>query len=174
MSQTLLLGLGNILYGDEGLGVQMLHHLRRKYRFSAEVALRDGGVLGWSLIPEIVAARRVIIIDAVAGEVGAIYRFTGRDLLSGKQYGKLSSHEWGVPELLSAIELHGDLPEVIIVAMGVSPIMQLSLGLSEPVRARFRALEQTLLATLAGWGIAPQGVESATGPLEAEELVRHA
>lgn len=177
MSQTLLLGLGNILYGDEGLGVQVLHFLRRKYRFSAEVALRDGGVLGWSLIPEIVAARQVIIIDAIAGEVGAIYRFLGRDLLSGKQYGKLSSHEWGVPELLSAIELHGDLPEVIIVAMGVSPTVQLSLGLSEPVRARIGALEQALLATLAGWGITPHAVDtqvSVTEPLEAEELVRHA
>jgi hydrogenase maturation protease len=130
--------------------------------------------LGWLLIPEIVAARRVIIIDAVAGEVGAVYRFTGRDLLSGKQYGKLSSHEWGVPELLMAIELHGDLPEVIIVAMGVKPTMQLSLGLSEPVQARLGALEQVLLATLADWGIAPQSVASVSEPLRAEELIRHA
>jgi len=108
--------------------------------------------------------------------VGASYRFTGRDLLSGKPYGKLSSLEWGVPELLSAIELHGDLPEVIIAAMGVSPIsaaprrsrtMQLNLALSEPVRARLGALEQVLLATLADWGIAPRAVAAQVGVSEA-------
>jgi len=73
-----------------------------------------------------------------------------------------------------AIELYGDLPEVIIVAMRVKPTMQLSLGLSEPVRARLGSLEQVLLATLADWGIMPQGVENVGEPLDAEELVRHA
>ena len=73
-----------------------------------------------------------------------------------------------------AIELHGDLPEVIMVAMGVKPTVQLSLGLSEPVRARLGSLEQVLLATLADWGITPQSVASVTEPLRAEELVRHA
>lgn len=73
-----------------------------------------------------------------------------------------------------AIELHGDLPEVIIVNMGVKPTVQLSFGLSEPVQARLGALEQVLLATLADWGIAPQSVASVSEPLKAEELVRHA
>jgi hydrogenase maturation protease len=182
MSTTvLLLGLGNVLYGDEGVGVHMLHYLRRKYRFGAEVALRDGGALGWHLVPIIAAYERVLIIDAVAGEVGAIYRFTHHDIPSAVQYGKLSSHEWEVPELLTAIELHGDLPEVQIVAIGVNPTElvtdRLSFGLSETIRGRLGALEQVILATLAHWGIAPQSADphvSLSDPLDVEALVHHA
>ncbi len=154
---VLLVGVGNILYGDEGLGVYLAHRVRRDYDLPAGLEILDGGALGWHLLPHLAAARRVVIVDAVAAEVGTIYRFGHHDVPSAVHYGKLSSHEWEVPELLWAMEVHGDLPPTTIVAMGVDPaelhLDRLSMGLSAAVAARLPVLELVLLAELADAGM---------------------
>lgn len=172
---VLLLGVGNILYGDEGLGVYVVHRLRRNYVVPDDLKILDGGALGWHLVPYIAEARRVIIVDAVAAEVGSVYRFRHHDIPSGVHYGKLSSHEWEVPELLWAMEMHGDLPPTRIIAMGVDPaelhLDHLAMGLSPAVEARLPALELVLLAELSDAGITLEPRHHPIGVPDAEELV---
>ncbi len=154
---VLLLGVGNILYGDEGLGVYLVHRLRRGYRVPPDLRIIDGGAAGWHLQPYIAEARRAVIVDAVAGEAGSIYRFSHRDIPSGLRSGTLRSHELDVAELLRTMESQGELPPTRIIAMGVTgvstPLDRLAMGLSPEIEARLPALELVLLAELADAGV---------------------
>jgi hydrogenase maturation protease len=118
----LVLGVGNVFYGDEGAGVHLVHHLRSKYAFPPHVTVMDGGTLGWQLLHHIAEYDRVVLVDAVAAPPGKVYCFGRSDVPDEIGYGKLSSHEWEVPDLLTAMDLYGDLPEVTIVAIGVDPL----------------------------------------------------
>ena len=154
---VLLLGVGNILYGDEGLGVYIVHRLRRAYKIPSALRIIDGGAAGWHLEPYIAEARRVVIVDAVAGQAGSIYRFSHRDIPACIQKNTLMSHELEVGELLKAMEAQGALPPTRIIAMGVTPssapLDHLSMGLSPEVESRLPALELVLLAELADAGM---------------------
>ncbi len=154
---VLLLGVGNILYGDEGLGVYVVHRLRRAYKIPPALRIIDGGAAGWHLEPYIAEARRVVIVDAVAGEAGSIYRFSHRDIPACVQKTTLMSHELEVGELLKAMDTKGELPPTRIIAMGVTPttaaLDHLSMGLSPEVETRLPALELVLLAELADAGV---------------------
>ncbi len=176
MKRCLVLGVGNILYGDEGVGVHLLHRLRRRYRFPPGVELQDGGVLGWHLLPLLAQYPQVLLLDALAGEVGAVYRFPPEALGGLALFGKLSSHEWGILDLLWAMELHGDRPEkVAVVAMGVTPAAikgeTLEFGLSEGIRARLPAMEAVALGALEAWGIHPEPVPEAEENVDLEAIL---
>lgn len=177
----LVLGVGNVYYGDEGAGVHALHYLRTRYRFPEHVALVDGGTLGWQLLGLIAEYRHVVLIDAVAAPVGRVYRFTRDEVPAEVGFGKLSSHEWEVPDLLTAMALHGDLPDVTIVAIGVAPAQlegsELAVGLSDAVRGRVGALTTVVLRELERLGAAPPEVAREVAPdtrFTLEELTLHA
>lgn len=174
----LILGVGNVYYGDEGAGVHLVHHLLRRYAFPEGVDVVDGGTLGWHLLNMIAEYRHVILIDAVAAPPGKVYRFGKGEVPDEIGYGKLSSHEWEVPDLLTAMDLHGDLPDVTIVAIGVRPIEfetnEVGAVLSDTIRTRMPALETVLLRELEAHGVdlvdlAPD--LGADDPLSVEEIV---
>lgn len=176
MKRHLVLGLGNILYGDEGVGVHLLHRLRRRYRFPASVDLKDGGALGWHLLPLLAHYPRVLLLDALAGEVGAVYRFLPQALGELAQYGKLSSHEWGILDLLMAMDLHGDRPEeVVVVAMGVTPAAikgeELEFGLSPAVHKQLPIMERVALGVLEAWGIPVEPLAPGEEELALEDIL---
>lgn len=157
--EILLLGVGNILYGDEGVGVALVNRLQTRYRFPERLEILDGGTLAWNLLPLIAGREQVIVVDAVAAEPGAIYRFGLHEIPSAIQYGKLSSHEWEMPELLTAMEIHGDLPPTTFIAIGVHPLalvsQSLQTELSPMIEARLGALESVVLQELQRLGIEP-------------------
>ncbi len=153
---VLLLGVGNILYGDEGLGVYVVHRIRRTYSIPPDLRIIDCGALGWHIVPYLQQARRAIVVDAVAAPLGSIYRYTHHDVPEGVRHAKLSSEELQLPELLATVEAQGDLPPTRIVAMGVEPGKRddaLGVGLSSGIEARLPALELLLLAELSDAGI---------------------
>ncbi len=78
MADILILGVGNILFADEGLGV---HYLREKYHFAPSVDVADGGTMAYQLIDRIAAYPHVLIVDAalMSQETGQIYRFRYED-----------------------------------------------------------------------------------------------
>jgi hydrogenase maturation protease len=184
----LVLGVGNVFYGDEGAGVHLVHYLRSKYRFPDGVAIEDGGTLGWQLLNLIAEHDHVILVDAVAAPVGKVYRFGPGEVPAEVGYGKLSSHEWEVPDLLSAMALYGDLPDVVVVAIGVDPLEfsggDVGVGLGPVVRGRMEALASVVLQEMARFGVEPDVVrpeltadtrflaEDIIGV--AEETIRHA
>lgn len=175
----LVLGVGNVYYGDEGAGVHLMHYLRSKYAFPEHVEVVDGGTLGWQLLNLIAEYEHVVLVDAVAAPPGKVYRFGRGEVPAEIGYGKLSSHEWEVPDLLTAMDLYGDLPDVTIVAIGVSPLEfetgEVGVTLSEPIRGRMGALASVLLAELEEkHGIVPTVVQPDLRPdarFSAEEIV---
>jgi len=174
----LVLGVGNVYYGDEGAGVHLMHYLRTKYVFPEGVDVVDGGTLGWHLLNLIAEYDHVVLVDAVAAPVGKVYRFDHETVPAEIGYGKLSSHEWEVPDLLTAMQLHGDLPEVTIVAIGVKPLEfetgEVGVTLSDVVRARMEALASVVLGEIERHGGTPIEVRRdlhAGDVFQAEEIV---
>ncbi|HAP67189.1 MAG TPA: hydrogenase HupD, partial [Nitrospinae bacterium] len=82
--KILILGIGNILLKDEGVGVKVIERLKRDYKFPSNIELIDGGTAGFGLIDLLEGAEHLIIVDAVQGndEPGSIYRFKFEDMPS--------------------------------------------------------------------------------------------
>ena len=116
-----VIGVGNILLRDEGVGVRVIDYIKEKRQLPREIEIVDGGTGGMRLIPLIKDADYLIIIDAVkgGGRPGDIYKFTIDDLpLRIKQ--KTSLHEVGLQEIFSLLHLLKEKrPETVII--GVEP-----------------------------------------------------
>jgi len=122
--KILILGIGNILFGDEGIGPHLANLIEEKYDFNSKehsVEIIDGGTLAQRLIPIITDYDRVLIIDCVNvddGEVGDVYSFDF-DKVPDYITWNGSAHEVEMLQTLQMIEMMGDLPPVKIV--GVIP-----------------------------------------------------
>ena len=122
--KILVLGIGNILFGDEGVGPHLANLIDEKYAFESEehsVDVMDGGTLAQRLIPIITDYDEVALIDCVKtldGEVGDVYSFDFTDIPAEITWNG-SAHEVETLQTLQMIEMLGDLPPVKIV--GVVP-----------------------------------------------------
>jgi hydrogenase maturation protease len=150
---TVVIGLGNPLMGDDGLGLAGLAHLRDHWTFDPPVALTDGGTWGLTLLPMIEDAERVLLLDAVnvGAAPGALVRLERADLPRVLAT-KLSPHQIDLREVLALAELRGTLP-ASIVAIGLQPAeITMRTSLSAPVVAGLPGLMEEVLAQLAAWG----------------------
>lgn len=151
---VLVLGLGNVLWADEGFGVRAVEALHAAYVFPESVALMDGGTQGLYLYDQVVSARRVLVLDAVdfGLEPGTL-----RVLRDGEvpAWGatKLSPHQTGFNDILAMAQLRGCAPESITV-IGVQPVDMGDFGgsLRDPVKARIPEVVELAVRELAAWG----------------------
>ncbi|HKI81170.1 MAG TPA: HyaD/HybD family hydrogenase maturation endopeptidase [Pseudodesulfovibrio sp.] len=142
----LVLGVGNVLLTDEGVGVRVVHELMAHYDFPPNVKLVDGGVLGLSLTGTMMEADKVIVIDAVRGddEPGTIYKFEWNSRPDHIQY-KDSLHQIDLMETM-ALPLMGDPPEVTVIGVEFGDIDNYGLELTPQVeKAVAPLMEQVLL-----------------------------
>jgi len=149
---TLVLGLGNPLMGDDGVGLAVLSRLQQDWECEG-VHLVDGGTWGMNLLPLIEDTRRLLLLDAIrlGVEPGTVHQLT-RDQLPRFLGHKLSPHQIDLKEILALAELRGTLPEMIM-AVGVEPAkVELSTELSPPVEARLEELTELALRQLGQWG----------------------
>jgi hydrogenase maturation protease len=149
-----LIGLGNILMGDEGVGVHAVEALKRKYEFPEEVRLLDGGTLGLDLLHMIEGMDRVLFVDAVdlKRNPGTIAVIEEEDLPSFLGP-KLSLHHVGLSDLLFASSFMGSRPAEICL-VGIQPeTMEIGLQLSNTVKDRFEKLLQVVVEKLREWGL---------------------
>lgn len=122
--KILILGIGNILFGDEGIGPHLANLVEEKYLLSSpehSVDIIDGGTLAQRLIPIITEYDKVVVIDCVkveGGEVGDVYSFNFDDMPEYITWDG-SAHEVEMLQTLQMIEMMGDLPPIKIV--GVIP-----------------------------------------------------
>ncbi len=110
---VLVLGLGNTLLSDDGVGVHVVEALRAARGFGDDVVLRDGGTLGLALLPELESAEALIVVDAAAFSAvpGEVRVFEGAAMdaqLAGKRH---TVHEVNLVDLMGAAELSGVRPE---------------------------------------------------------------
>jgi len=147
--KILVLGIGNILFGDEGIGVHFVNYMSTKYRFESEHQLDfvDGGTLAQRLIPIIVAYDSLIIIDTINAsgvKAGEVY-FFDFDAVPDAVNWQGSAHEVEMLQTLNMMDLVGDRPQTMI--MGVVPtiIEATEFSLSEGVEKAVPLMEKTLL-----------------------------
>src|SRR5271166_7065600 len=119
-AKTVVLGLGNILHGDDGAGAQAISRLRADPRMPTDVSLVEGGTLGLELLPYVWDCARLILIDAIdVGEPpGTLVRMSGEELNSLP--GNSSVHQLGVSDLLVALRVLAQRQPAVVL-LGVQP-----------------------------------------------------
>jgi len=149
IEQTLVLGLGNILCGDDGVGVRVVERLQTARSFPADIRILDGGTLGLDLLPYVREADRLLIVDSMEMNAapGTVVRRCD-DEVDACLVPKLSPHQMGLRDLLGAARLCGyRLNELIL--WGVQPgDLRTGLELSAPVAASIDAIVSAVLSEL--------------------------
>ena len=156
---VLVLGIGNLIMADDGIGVKVVQRLQQDYRFPPEVTILDGGTLGLDLLPFLEGVERLLMVDAVetGWEPGTVVRLEGEELPVALKT-KLSPHQVGLQDLLAVAELQGFSPKDMVL-WGVQPaVLDMGMDLSSPVAAQMDTLVDRVLAELAGWGIGGQPI----------------
>ncbi len=163
--QVLILGIGNLLWADEGFGVRAVEALHRAYTFPDNVTLMDGGTQGIYLIEHVRKADILVVFDAVdyglapstmkLVEDGEVPKFLGAK--------KMSLHQTGFQEVLAMADMLGDLPQHLYL-IGVQPVELDDYGgsLRDDVKAQITPAIAEALAYLGRFGI---GAEKRAAPL---------
>ena len=163
-----VLGIGNVLWADEGFGVRAVEALHERYCFPAEVKLVDGGTQGLYLLPEVTGARDLIVFDAVDFGLapGTLHVLEDGDVPAWGAV-KMSMHQSSFHEVLAVAKLSGRFPEKLVL-IGVQPAELADFGgsLSAPVRARLDEAVEIAAARLASWGLAGARREAALAETE--------
>jgi len=152
----LVLGIGNLIMTDDGVGVRVAQRLRDEFRFPPGVTVMDGGTLGLDLLPRLEGVERLLIVDALetGGPPGTVQRLEGEELPVALRT-KLSPHQMGLQDLLAVAELQGCCPREMVL-WGVQPAcIEMGLDLSAPVAAQVDTLIGCALEELAAWGMRP-------------------
>lgn len=130
--RILVLGVGNILFTDEGIGVRCIERMQQDFTFSDNVTLMDGGTLGTKLMGPILESDYLIVCDAVlCGDApGSVYRLMGEDLRKSLAF-RDSMHQTDLVDTLGMCELVGNRPEAIVIGMEPADYHTMALELSE-------------------------------------------
>jgi hydrogenase maturation protease len=147
MKKTLVLGVGNLLLSDDGVGIHTIQRLQEAHTLPEEVQVVDGGTCGLDLLQFLEGIERLIIIDAaqMGKPPGTVVRMEGEQVPAFLSL-KTSPHEIGLPELLFAAKLTDIYPQDVVV-FGVQPeSLETSLGLTPAVEARVDELVELVSA----------------------------
>ena len=141
---VLVLGLGNVLLGDDGLGAAAVARVERDYCVPPGVRLADGGTLGLSLLDLLTDSHHVVLVDAVYTEVpsGTLVRLDGADVMDAVR-DRLSPHQVGVADLLDAARLIDRYPTEVTLLGLVPDAIDLAVARSSAVEG---GLDELVLA----------------------------
>ena len=136
-SPVLVLGMGNLLLEDEGLGVRALEILQQRYEIPPEVELLDGGTTGMGLLDDISGREHLIVLDAVqtGDPPGTLVRLAGDDVPVYFSM-RISPHQLGLSDVLATLELSGEKPAEVVVLGLVPQSLEMSLELSELINGK--------------------------------------
>jgi len=152
---VLVLGIGNVLWADEGFGVRAVEALHQRYAMPANVSLVDGGTQGLYLLEYVCCAERVLVLDSIDYRLapGSLRIFRDDEVPVWSDQA-MSLHQATFQELLSLARLRDRFPQKITL-IGVQPDVLDDLGgsLSALVRARIDEAVELAVAELSAWGI---------------------
>ena len=145
--RTLVLGLGNILMGDEGIGVRSIEFMQDKH-LPEHVELLDGGTGGFHLLSLFQEYKRFVIIDATlgTGPLGEIHVLKPKFASDFPR--SLTSHDIGLRDLMQSAELLGELPEIFLVTINISEFNTVQMELSREIEAVLPGVRDTVLDLL--------------------------
>ena len=149
-SRIIILGVGNTLLSDEGLGVHVVNELSKEYEFDKNVSCVDGGALSAQLIPVIKEADYLIVVDALEAqdEPGSIYKFTYKDIKTKQNKTKTSLHEMSIIEILNMVETIGALPQTTIIGVQPADIETYKMDCTDKIKAKFPSVKEFILKEL--------------------------
>jgi hydrogenase maturation protease len=152
-----ILGVGNLLFCDEGFGVRVVHEIEKRYRFPENVSIVDGNVLGMGLLGVISEADHLIVIDAVKnrGTPGDRYRISGEDIPQ-RIRAKNSLHEVDLLEALTLVQALDHEPETVILGVEPKDIETLSVDMTPEIEAQIEPVIGMILEELDRLGVAYQ------------------
>ena len=169
--ETLILGIGNILWADEGFGVRCVEELNAHYIFEDTVRLMDGGTQGMFLLPWVSSVARLLIFDAIdfGIEPGELRVICDDDVPQYMGAKKVSMHQTGFQEVLASAHLLNGKPQQLAL-IGVQPQQLDDYGgsLRELTRERIPEAIGRACVVLTDWGVPFR--ERAT-PLASVELI---
>ena len=171
----LILGIGNILFQDEGIGAHFIHYLDEKYEYhssSHTVSIVDGGTLAQRLIPEIIKYDKVFVVDcvdALNSKPGDVYFF---DFINSPEEidWQGSAHEVEMLQTLNMIKMNGDLPSTFV--LGVIPKRvadDTTFDLSDEIIKAVTTMENTIISEIKKLGI---DVKTKNPEISIEEISR--
>ncbi len=133
----LILGLGNVICSDDGLGVAAVERLAREYQLPAGVQALDGGTLGLSLLAHVTGADDLLLLDAIRADAppGTLVRLDGEDVAPAVRE-RLSVHQIGVADLLDAMRLLDEEPRRMVLVGLVPESLELGIERTPAVEAR--------------------------------------
>ncbi|HTO77215.1 MAG TPA: hydrogenase maturation protease [Thermoanaerobaculia bacterium] len=149
----LILGLGNLLLEDDGLGVAAVRSLVDRYEIPEGVRVLDGGTLGLSLLPHLEDAERAILVDAIRDDAapGSLVRLEGADVAPAVA-ARLSVHQIGVVDLLDGARWLGRTPETLVLHGLVPESLELSIDRSACVERNLPELVRRVAEEAAALG----------------------
>ena len=157
--RILVLGIGNLLWADEGFGVHAVQALDTAWRFPPQVRLMDGGTQGLALLPYVRAVSGLLILDAVdfglrPGEMRLIH---GDDVPGYMGAKKVSMHQTGFQEVLAAARMLREYPERLAL-IGVQPVALDDYGgdLRAEVRDCLPRVVAMAVEILSAWGVSAE------------------
>ncbi len=155
----LLLGIGNVLWADEGFGVRVIERLQKDYRFPDQVKVMDGGTQGVYLVEHVQAADVLIVFDAIDYDLppGTLKRIANDDVPNFLGAKKMSLHQTGFQEVLAMAQMLGSYPQHLLL-IGVQPEELDDYGgsLRPQVKAQIQPAIDMALSYLQAFGISAE------------------
>ena len=155
--KILVIGMGNVLMQDEGVGVRAVELLDSRYRLPDNVTLVDGGTTGMELFEPMRHCDCLVVADAVNAALppGAIVRIANDEIRAFFQT-KLSNHQLGLSDLLALLQLKGEAPAHIAIIGMVPHSLENRLGLTAEASAGLAGMVERLVAELQVLGVTPE------------------
>lgn len=152
-AKTLVLGVGNLLMADEGIGLRVLERLVTTYEVPEEILILDGGTLGLDLLYYLEGISNLLLLDAVDAqkEPGYTIRLEGEQVPAFLSI-KISPHQIGVSDMLLAAKLKGIYPQNVVL-WGIQPErVEIGLELSQTMENKIDLLVENVIFELSQWG----------------------
>ncbi len=161
-SRITVLGLGNILLGDEGFGVHFARWFSGRYRLPDSVSCLDGGTLGYGLLDIVSSCDCLMVIDVIRadGDPGSLFRFTC-DEMQRRRPPAASAHEVEFFDVLTKAEMMDERPETVFLCIVPQRIGEMLTEMTPVMHERFPDMERLLLRELAERGVRPERTSGA-------------
>jgi hydrogenase maturation protease len=149
-----LIGMGNLMFHDEGLGTYLAKYLEANYEIPENLEIVDGGLLGFSLMTYYQEYDKIVIVstNSKEGEPGTIFRYSGEEMMAMGSTRK-TANEVELTMMLEICSFHEAMGEVELVTMIPEDIIEVRNGLTDTIRERMPALLEETLSALAEEGI---------------------
>ena len=151
---VLILGIGNLVMSDDGVGVKVVQKLQREYLLPDFVDIMDGGTLGLDILPRLEGIERLIVVDAIeTGDIpGTLVRLVGDEIPLALET-KVSPHQMGLKDLLTVSLLMGHAPREMVL-IGVQPgSIEMDTELTPEVGVQVDTMLDLILKELNEWSI---------------------